>query len=106
MITVTGFRQIALGMEGAVEGAHTGPADFRARGRIFATIQSPERGMVKLTPQQQARFVADDPASFLPESGAWGRQGCTRVLFASVDEESLGEAITLAWRNAAAQKQA
>ena len=79
-----------------------GHADFRAHGRIFATIQSPERGMVKLTPDQQGRFVVECPESFAPESGAWGRQGCTRVLFVGVDEETLGEAMTLAWRNASA----
>ena len=78
-MTTKDFRRIALGMEGAVEGAHMGHADFRAHGRIFATIQSPERGMVKLTPEQQAAFVAASPEAFVPESGAWGRQGCTRV---------------------------
>ncbi len=101
MITMQKFRRIVRGLEGAVEGAHMGHADFRAHGRIFATIQSAERGMVKLTPEQQAAFVAGDPTSFTPESGAWGRQGCTRVLFASADEETVGEAMTLAWRNAA-----
>jgi hypothetical protein len=101
MMTTKDFRRIALGLKGAVEGAHMGHADFRAHGRIFATLQSAERGMVKLTPGQQADFVAAAPDAFVPESGAWGRQGCTRVLFAAVDEEALGEAMTLAWRNAA-----
>ena len=102
MITVKAFRQMALGFEGAAEGAHMGHADFRAHGKIFATIQAADRGMVKLTPGQQADFIAGDPKSFLPESGAWGRQGCTRVMLASVDEETLGEAMTMAWKNSAA----
>lgn len=101
MMTIKDFRRIALGLEGAVEGAHMGHPDFRAHGRIFASIQSAERGMVKLTPDQQAAFMAANPSAFVPESGAWGRQGCTRVLVAEVDEETLGEAMTLAWRNAA-----
>jgi hypothetical protein len=29
----------------------------------------------------------------------WGRQGCTRVSLKSVDEDTLGEALTLAWKN-------
>lgn len=33
--------------------------------------------------------------------GAWGRQGCTRVLFARADEEAVGEARTLAWQQSA-----
>ena len=101
MITAEDFRRIALGMDGALEGAHMGHPDFRANGRVFASLQTAERGMVKLTPAQQETFVAGDPQSFIPESGAWGRQGCTRVLFATVDEEALGEAMTLAWRNSA-----
>lgn len=39
-MTVQGFRRIALGMIGAVEGAHMGHPDFRVNGRIFATLQT------------------------------------------------------------------
>jgi hypothetical protein len=95
------FRRIALGLESAVEGAHMGHPDFRANGRIFATLHADlTHGMVKLTPEQQQQFVREDPKTFSPESGAWGRQGCTRVRLVSVDEETLGEAMTLAWQNA------
>jgi hypothetical protein len=97
------FRRIALGMTGAVEGAHMGHPDFRANGRIFATLHhGGTTGMVKLTPAQQTEFVRGDPAAFMPENGAWGRQGCTRVTLQSVDGETLGEAMTLAWQNTAA----
>ena len=93
------FRRIALGFTGAVEGAHMGHPDFRANGRIFATLHTGDRtGMVKLTPGQQAEFIAEHPGMFMPESGAWGRQGCTRVTLAATDEDVLGEAMTLAWR--------
>ena len=44
------FRRIALGMDGAVEGAHMGHPDFRANGKIFATLHPDlQTGMVKLT---------------------------------------------------------
>jgi hypothetical protein len=97
-----GFRRIALGMEHAVEGAHMGHPDFRVRNKIFATVH-PDRefGMVKLTPDQQRTIVQEHPASFAPENGAWGRAGCTRVRLDSVDENTLGEAMTLAWQNIA-----
>jgi hypothetical protein len=92
------FRRIALGMKDAVEGAHMGHPDFRVNGRIFASLHDGEVfGMVKLTPEQQEQFIRDHPAAFAPESGAWGRQGCTRVTLAAVDEETLGEAMTLAY---------
>ena len=98
------FRAIALGLKGASEGAHMGHPDFRADGRIFASLRGDgQRGMVKLTPEQQAEFIERDPEVFAPESGAWGRQGCTRVMLARADEETLGEALTLARRNNAVQ---
>ena len=94
------FRRIALGMTNATEGTHMGHPDFRVEGRIFATLPpAPDWGMVKLTPGQQRQFDTDHPDGFQPEKGAWGLQGCTAVRLASVDEETLGEALTLAWRN-------
>ena len=103
-MTPNEFRKIALGMDGAIEGAHMGHPDFGAFGRILATLhQGDKTGMVALTPEQQAVFVRDHPDAFLPESGAWGRNGSTRVVLASVDDETLGEAMTLAWQGAAAR---
>ena len=99
------FRRIALGMTDAVEGAHMGHPDFRVKGRIFATLQPAyNRGMVKLTPEQQRRFLHEAPEVFSPESGAWGRQGYTRVHLEAADEDTLGEAMTLAWQNTVASR--
>ena len=99
------FRRVALAMMDAVEGAHMGHPDFRVNGRIFATLHADDEwGMVKLTPDQQARFVRDAPDTFVPEAGAWGRQGCTAVRLDSVSDEGLGEAMTLAWQNAVARR--
>jgi hypothetical protein len=106
-MTETQFRKIALAMDGAIESAHMDHPDFRANGRIFATLRGDgKHGMVVLTPEQQARFIGDAPEAFMPESGAWGRQGCTRVTLAAVDQEMLGEAMTLAWRQAMEKKAA
>src|SRR5882672_12594233 len=95
------FRRMALVMEGAIEGAHMGHPDFRVNNRIFATLHHDRAfGMVTLTPDQQEQFTRAHPDAFAPESGAWGRAGSTRVRLASVHEETLGEAVTLAWQNA------
>jgi hypothetical protein len=95
------FRRIALGLKDAFESAHMGHPDFRVNGRIFATLHADLTwGMVKLTPDQQQAFVRDFPGVFKPESGAWGRAGCTAVRLDGIDEDTLGEALTLAWRNA------
>ena len=100
MLTPEQFRSIALAMADAIESAHMGHPDFRANGRIFATLHpGNESGMVKLTPEQQQEFLRAGSDAFARASGAWGRQGCTTVNLAAVDEEMLGEAITLAWRN-------
>ena len=89
------FRRIALGMQGAVEGAHMGHPDFRVSNRIFASLHHDLKfGMVKLTPEQQAEFMRAHPDVFEPESGAWGRAVCTKVRLASADEETVGEALT------------
>ena len=91
---------MALALDGATEGAHMGHPDFRAHGRIYATLrQDRTSGMVVLTPEQQQRFM-EVSVAFAPEAGAWGRGGSTRVDLRAADEETVGEALTLAWQNA------
>jgi hypothetical protein len=106
-MTARVFRRIALGMDGAVEDAHMGHADFRASGRIFATLGYPDRkwGMVALTPEQQQTAVREHEA-FTPVKGSWGAGGATLVRLAAADEETLGAAMTLAWQNAVAKSSA
>ena len=104
MPSVKDFRRLALALDGVVESAHMGHPDFRAHGRIFATIQhDPAWGALMLTPDTQQRLLRDNPDGFKPASGAWGASGSTLVHFASIDEETMGEALTLAWQNAAAK---
>jgi predicted DNA-binding protein (MmcQ/YjbR family) len=99
------FRRIALSLNGAIEASHMGHPDFRVANKIFASLHPDlKSGMVKLTPDQQKTFICEESTSFAPESGAWGRSGCTRVTLATVDEDSLGQALTLAWQNIAANK--
>ena len=99
------FRRIALGLAGAVEQAHHGHPDFRAHGRIFATLAYPDDdwGMVALTPDDQRDYVRAHPTAFEPAKGAWGLQGATMVRLAAIDEETLGAALTLAWQTARAR---
>jgi hypothetical protein len=93
------YRRMALRMEGAVEGAHMGHPDFRVNNRIFATLhQDRTTGALMLTPDQQQEVIRAHPDAFTPASGAWGRAGATMVRLASVPEEALGAAMTLAWQ--------
>ena len=105
-LTDDDFRRIALRLPETGESAHMAHPDFRVRGKIFATLCSPEPGwgMVKLTQQQQRSFVRAEPEVFVPAKGAWGKGGCTHVRLDSVDEETLRGAIELAWRNTAPKR--
>src|SRR5271167_82268 len=81
-MTADQFRRLALSFPNGEEHAHHRHPDYRVRGKIFATLGYPDkkRAMVKLTPEQQADFVHDQPEVFSPVNGAWGRQGATSVL--------------------------
>lgn len=99
-MTPSDFRRIALSLEGAEEGSHMGAADFRVRGRIFATLASERDGYgnLMLTPALQAAFLADRPDLFLPIHGGWGRMGMTHIRLAEADEDSMRGALQAAWK--------
>src|SRR4051812_15990374 len=99
------FRRIALSFEGAEEGAHMGHADFRVRGRIFATLGAPDAawGMVALMPEQQEDFMSLSEA-FRPAAGAWGRGGSTLVRLEAVSLDLLEAALAAAWRKRAPKR--
>lgn len=97
-MTADDFRDIVLALDGAVEGAHMGHPDFRANGRVFASLHSADRfGMVKLAPDEQAVLLRDHPESFEPSAGAWGRQGCTNVVLATASRPAVRAAARLAY---------
>src|SRR5579883_3385103 len=80
-MTAADFRKLALSFPDAIEASHMGHPDFRAGGKNFATFPKPDEkaGMIKLTPEQQAMFVKDEPDMFEPAAGGWGRSGSTLV---------------------------
>jgi hypothetical protein len=77
----TVYRRLALALPGAVESSHMGAPDFRINDRIFATLAYGAKGLgtLKITPEQQAEFLADAPEYFSPAPGGWGRMGMTLV---------------------------
>jgi hypothetical protein len=94
------FRRIALGLVGAVEKEHMGHPDFRANGRIFASLHANEQsGSVKLTPEEQRELVRSHSKVFTPAAGAWGRQGWTNVRLSEADRATARAAVLLAWQN-------
>ena len=97
-MTADDFRAIVLAHDGAAESEHMGHPDFRANGRIFASLHSQDRfGMVKLTPEEQQVLLREHPETFEPSAGAWGRQGCTNVKLAGASKPAVRAAIRLAF---------
>lgn len=85
-----------------------GHPDFRVGGKIFATLGYPDArwAMVKLQPEQQAKFVAAKPEVFSPVAGGWGRKGNTKVLLSAADRSAIEDALSIAWENLASKPSA
>jgi hypothetical protein len=97
-MTADDFREIALDLDGVVESSHMNHPDFRANGRIFASLHTNDTlGMVKLSPNEQRELIRKHPKMFEPSAGAWGRQGCTNVRLAAAERAAVRGAMTLAW---------
>lgn len=100
-MTAEVFRKLSLSLPDAEESAHGNHPDFRAGGRVFASLGYPDdaHGMVKLTPEQQAAFIEKTPSAFFPCRGAWGLRGATCVHLASVTKPALLPALEAAYQN-------
>jgi hypothetical protein len=105
-MTADDFRKIALGFPDAIESSHMRHPDFRAGGKIFATLGYPDPawGMVKLIPEQQRAFLQKSPAVFKPAAGAWGKAGSTHVRLDAATVPTARSALELAWQNAITSK--
>jgi hypothetical protein len=98
------FRELVLELEGAVERAHMGHSDFRANGRIFASLHASEQwATVKLAPDEQQELMRTHPDVFAPAAGAWGRQGWTTVRLDRAGRAEVRAVLLLAWQGALAK---
>jgi hypothetical protein len=94
------FRRIALSLPDVEEGLHGGFPDFRVGGRKFAGLAAQEQGYgnLTLTPEVQAAFVEEQPETFLPIAGGFGRMGHTHIRLAVAREDVLAGALRTAWK--------
>lgn len=102
-MTPSQFRNHALSVNGCVESAHMGHADFRLRDKIFSTLGYPNDtcAMVKLTPEQQQQFIGAHPEVFSPSPGAWGKKGSTKILLPTATQPVVCKALATAAKNIA-----
>jgi hypothetical protein len=105
-MTAGDFRKLALSFPEAIESAHLHHPDFRVRGKIFATLGYPDKdwAVVKLTPNEQKRFIQSDPKAFQPVKGAWGRRGNTNVYLPEAKTNIVRKAVAAAWHNTAPKR--
>ena len=98
-MTAEEFRRLALSLAEVAEGSHQGHADFRVRGKIFASLgPDPDRAMIKLPLETQELLLTTEPEIFAAANGAWGRQGCTLVHLSPARKSNLRQALEAAWR--------
>ena len=100
-MTPAAFARLALAQEGASESEHGGHPDFRAGGKVFATLGYPDKGwaMVKLTPDQQRLVCEAAPEIFQPVKGGWGLRGATNLKLAAADPTTTKSALAMACKN-------
>jgi hypothetical protein len=100
-VTPNAFRKMALALPGVEERAHMKHPDFRVHNKIFASLGFPDKewGMAKIPAEHQLALTKAHPKVYVPAAGAWGRAGCTLVHLPQADAETVGEALTAAWRS-------
>lgn len=87
-------RELALSLPEAVESSHQGTADFRVRGKIFATLPpGSNAAVVKLAPADLDLFVQSDPETF---SNAWAGRWM-RIDLGRVDPELFDRLLIDSW---------
>jgi hypothetical protein len=102
------FRRLALQLPNAVESSHMNHPDFRLNNQIFATLSGEKKGygVLKLTLDQQAAFITDQPHIFSPVQGGWGRMGMTYIQLDQADESIMAGALKTAYQNLHAKQSA
>jgi len=55
--------------------------------------------MIKVTPDEQRKFVETNPDMFRPVKGAWRRRGNTSVYLPKTKIDRVCEALSTAWRD-------
>src|SRR4051812_14333414 len=99
------FRHLALGFDEVVELPHFENTSFRIKKKIFATLNEREnRAVVKLSEIDQSAICSFDRNIVYPVPNKWGKVGWTILQLEHVDEETLKDALTMAYCHVAPSK--
>lgn len=98
MISATSFRKIANSFDQVSEEPHFNKTSFRIKGKIFATLdQTSNQATLKLSVADQSVYCLIRPVFAAPATGAWGKQGWTRIDLTLVPRQIVAEALTKAY---------
>jgi hypothetical protein len=100
-VTADAFRRLALSLPEATEGSHMGHADFRVRGKVFATLGYPDatKAVVRINSAQQDMLSRAEPEAFTPVPGGWGSRGATIITLRKAKKAATLDAPRMAWKN-------
>lgn len=105
MIDLEKIRQIALALPKTTEQPHFGKLSFKVAKKVFATYNGRfNRVCVKLSEIDQDAFCSFDASIIYPVPNKWGKQGWTLIDLATVQEETLADALTTAYCEVAPKK--
>lgn len=102
-MTPDDFAALALSLPGVVESSHFGHRDFRAGGRIFATLPSMTHANLKFTPDQQLMMAEMHAGLFAALAKSWGARGWTSLCLADCPADIAEHALAMALAHVAAK---
>lgn len=105
MVDLGRIRQIALSFPETTEQPHFEKPSFKVGKKVFATYNGPyNRVCVKLSELDQDAFCSFDSSVIYPVPNKWGKQGWTLINLAKVLDETLVDALTMAYCEVAPKK--
>ena len=105
MIDLDLIRQIALSFPEVTEQPHFEKPSFKVGKKVFATYNGPHnRVCVKLSEIDQDVFSSFDSSIIYPVPNKWGKQGWTLINLNKVLEETLVDALAMAYCEVAPKK--
>ena len=105
MVTNQTVTLLALSYEGVQQAPHFEKISFRVRSKIFATLDEDKmRATLKLSLVDQSVFADMLQGYVYPVPNKWGQKGWTIFDLASISEDVLKDALTLAYCEAAPKK--
>jgi hypothetical protein len=96
-VTKAKARKLALGLPDTAEAPHFDRMAFRTPRRIFATLAADGASInLMFDAGLQEFWCGNEPASFSPVPGGWGRMGATTCNLRTIDETTLQSALNAA----------